>query len=460
MKKFMTNAMLAASLMLAVTACKDEEDDVPPTQNNNLVELSGDLATRTLTKDKKYLIVGQAFIRSGQVLTVEPGTIIFGDKRTRGVLVVDRGGKMIAEGTAAEPIVMTSNQEDGVRDRGDWGGLVILGNAPTNQPNPAIEGITPEVNFGGNNNNDNSGVYKYLRVEFAGIELTPNNETNSITMGGVGSGTTMEYCMVSFGGDDGFEWFGGSVDGKYLISFNSWDDCWDVDFGYSGKVQFGLSVRYPSYADQSGSNSFECDNGPNDNVALPYTTGAFSNFTCIGPIKTGSSISNGNFQHSIDLRRRTGVTIANSVFTGFPRGVRMNQPSVVEQYDVLETGALLNNVLVGTSNSSLFSGGTGVSAADVERIWRANNTVIDGPNSDAITTSLGLNPNIFYASGKLANEYDGQASFPVTTGTLASGASFSNPKLSGFEQVAFRGAFGANNWTLGWANFDPVATKY
>ncbi len=301
-----------------------------------------------------------------------------------------------------------------------------------------------------------------MRVEFAGIELTPNNETNSITMGGVGSGTEMEYCQVSFGGDDGFEWFGGTVDGKYFISFNSWDDCYDVDFGYSGKVQFGLAIRYPSYADQSGSNSFECDNGPNDNDVQPYTTGTFSNFTCIGPIKTGSSISNGNFQHSMDLRRRTAVTLANSVFTGFPRGIRMNQASVYNQYNDLENGFLHNNILVGTNNSTLFQAGSGVVVADVKAYWEDNNTVIEGPNSDAITTGLGLNPNIFYASGKLATEYEGQASFPVTSGTLASGADFSISRLNVpyFDKVQFRGAFGSTNWTNGWAEFSPVDKVY
>src|SRR5690606_4542695 len=193
-------------------------DDGPV--GGSTIELTGNLTTQTLSKDNKYLLKGQVFVRDGQTVTIQPGTVIFGDKATRATLVVDRGGKIIANGTQSEPIVMTSSQPAGIRDRGDWGGLVILGKANVNQPNPAIEGITPEVNFGTTQSNefddDNSGVYKYLRVEFAGIELTPNNETNSITMGGVGRGTEMEYLMVSYGGDDGFEWFGGTVNGKYL----------------------------------------------------------------------------------------------------------------------------------------------------------------------------------------------------------------------------------------------------
>jgi hypothetical protein len=456
---------------LFFASCEKEQPPTDNTPKNELVELTGDLKSQKLTKDKKYLIKSQTFIRKDVVVEVEPGTVIYGEKRTRGTLIVDRGGKLIARGTANEPIVFTSNQEVGDRDRGDWGGLVILGNAACNQVDPGVEGITPAVYFGGNsanvessnviNNNDNSGEFIYVRVEFAGIELTPNNETNSITMGGVGAGTKMEYCQVSFGGDDGFEWFGGNVDGKYFISFNSWDDCYDVDFGYSGKVQFGLAVRYPSYADQSGSNSFECDNGPNDNDVMPYTTGTFSNFTCVGPIKSGTSVSNGNFQHSIDLRRRTAVTIANSVFTGFPRGVRMNQASVLSNYNT-NVGHLSNNVLVGTANATIYQAGSGVDVNAVKTYWEANNQTISGPNSDSLTKVLGLNPSIFYASGKLASEYTGAANFPVTSGILTSGAAFTKGTLTNahFDKVSFRGAFGATNWTSGWAEFDPKNKAY
>ena len=176
---------------LFFASCKKEEPKKDDTPKNELVELTGDLKSQKLSKDKKYLIKSQAFIRKDVVVEVEAGTIILGEKRTRGTLIVDRGGKLIARGTAQEPIVFTSNQDEGDRDRGDWGGLVILGNASCNQVDPGVEGITPAVYFGGNsantlsssttNDDDNSGELVYVRVEFAGIELTPNNETNSIT---------------------------------------------------------------------------------------------------------------------------------------------------------------------------------------------------------------------------------------------------------------------------------------
>lgn len=477
MKKLFQIAALAIVVM-ATSCSKDDDSNGNGNGNGNgggnqedLIELTGDLESRTLTADKKYLLKGQVFVRNGQTLTIEPGTVILGDKRTRGVLVVDKGGKIMAEGTREKPIVFTSNQEAGIRDRGDWGGIVILGNANTNQPNPAVEGITPEVNFGTfqstANDDENSGILKYVRCEFGGIELTPNNETNSITMGGVGRGTVMEYCMVSFGGDDGFEWFGGTNNGKYFISHAMWDDDFDCDFGWSGNVQFGLAVRYPGFADQSQSNGFECDNGPNDNDVTPYTTGTFSNVTVIGPIKNGNRVSNNNFAHAIDLRRRTAVSIFNSVFTGFPTGLRMNQPSVYSQYATDENGVIENNILIGLTGKT-FAAGSGVSVDDVAAYITDRNTVSTVENfTDAEHTALGLNLDIFYASGALANNYPNNPNFTVGSGTLASGASFSNAKFSetnrsGFfnTSVNFIGGFGSDNWASGWAEFNPVDAEY
>lgn len=464
--KNLLNLLLIALLAFTV-GCKKEDDD-----NNNdskFIELRGDLPSQTLTANNKYLIVGQVFVRNNQTLTIEPGTIIFGDKRTKGTLIIDKGGKIIANGTADKPIVFTSALDAGIRDRGDWGGLVILGNANCNQNQPAIEGISPAVNFGtfqsAANDDESSGSLRYVRVEFGGIELTPNNETNSITMGGVGRGTIMENVMVSFGGDDGFEWFGGTVNGKNLISHAMWDDDFDVDFGYSGNVQFAIAIRYPGFADQSQSNGFECDNGPNDNDVEPYTTGTFSNVTVIGPIKTGTSTSNANYAHAIDLRRRTAVSIANSVFVGFPRGVRMNQPSVVDQYTA-GRGVLVNNIMVGTAANAEYQAGSGVTTDAVKALWEANNVTIAGPASDEKHSALGLNIDLFFGS-RQTSDYNSSPDFRVTTGTAASGASFSNPKFSEANRtnffdktVTFRGAFGATNWAAGWAEFDPIDKAY
>lgn len=437
-------------------------------QVSNIVEIEGNLTTRTLTADKQYLLKGQVFIPNGVTLTVEPGTIIYGEKRSRATLIVERGGKLIAKGTKDKPIVMTSAQAPGERDRGDWGGLVMLGRARTNQVDPNIEGIDPPKVFGGTDDEDNSGEMTYVRVEYAGIELTPNNETNSITMGGVGRGTKMDYLMVSFGGDDGFEWFGGTVNHKYLISHSTWDDDLDVDFGYSGNVQFALVVRNPFFADQSQSNAFECDNGPNDNDVQPYTTGTFSNVTVYGPRdRVGRSISGNNF-HAIDLRRRTAVSIFNSVLTGFPVGLRFNTASVTQQYQA-GTGVLANNILI-NPNADYAAGG-GAVVADVQAYWTASNTTVRLPAADQpwenFYRGYGLNPDNFFAKYTLTT-YPRNPNFAlVANGSLASGADFTNAKFaealrtSQFDKtVQFIGAFGSEDWTDTWAEFNPINVNY
>lgn len=431
-------------------------------EGSNIVELEGNLTTRTLTNDKQYLIKGQVFVPDGVTVTIQEGTILYGQKSSRGTLIVDRGGRLIARGTKENPIIMTSAQEPGERDRGDWGGLVILGRARTNQVEPAIEGIDPVRIFGGDNDDDDSGVYEYLRVEYAGIELTPNNETNSITMGGVGRGTVMENLVVSYGGDDGFEWFGGSVDGKNLVSISTWDDDLDVDYGYSGNVQFALVVRNPFFADQSQSNAFECDNGPNDNDVQPYTTGTFSNVTVYGPRdRVGRSISGNNVQ-MIDLRRRTAVSIFNSVFTGFPTGLRFNTASVTEQYKA-ERGVLANNIMIYPNTA--FAAGGGADVADVEQIWRASNETVQLPAADqdweGFYRGYGLKPENFFARYTVQT-YPNNPDFTLLpNGSLASGADFSHSKLgSFFESVEFIGAFGDEDWTDGWVEFNPLNIDY
>ncbi len=434
-------------------------------ETENFVILSGNLETQTLTRGVRYLIKGQVFVQANKVLTIEPGSVIFGDKASKGTLIIAPGGKIIAEGTASQPIVFTSSQKAESRDRGDWGGLVILGKAQVNQTNPAIEGINPPVIYGGADDNDNSGILKYVRVEYAGIELTPNNETNSITFGGIGSGTTMEYCQVSYGGDDGFEFFGGTVNGKYLISLGMWDDDYDIDFGYRGKLQFALAVRYPTFADQSGSNIIETDNGPNDNSTALLTEGVISNLTAIGPRLTNSQSVNANYQHAIDMRRRTALTIANSVFVGMPRGIRMNQQSVFDNYNN-GTGVLVNNIM--SAPSSTFTVGTGMTATatNVQNYWNANgNVTVAGTDFETpgtgIYNTLGLNLSIFYGNNT-QNFYPFNPSYEVTAGTLTTGASFSHPKLSNpfFTSTAYRGAFGSSDWTAVWAEFVPNLKAY
>ena len=241
-------------------------------------------------KKGTYLLKGWVYIADGSELTIEPGTIIKGDKDTKAALIVERGGKLYAKGTAASPIVFTSEQAKGNRRPGDWGGVILCGKAENNQKEMQIEG-GPRTKHGGNDNADNSGILSYVRIEFAGYPFQTDKEINGLTFGSVGSGTQIDHIQVSYSNDDSYEWFGGDVNCKYLIAYHGWDDDFDTDNGFSGKVQFGLAVRDPRIADASQSNGFESDNCADGSAVSPYTTATFSNITFIGPKQTSESTS-------------------------------------------------------------------------------------------------------------------------------------------------------------------------
>lgn len=283
---------------------------------------AGDITTdMILTADKTYLLDGWIYIKAGATLTIQPGTVIRGSKSNKGAIIVEKGARIIAEGTVNDPIIFTSNQAAGSRSYGDWGGIIILGEARVNKVDPLIEG-GPTSTYGGDNDADNSGILKYVRIEFPGIAFQPDKEINGLTMGGVGNGTTIDYVQVSVCGDDSYEWFGGTVNAKHLIAFRGWDDDFDTDYGYRGKVQFAVSLRDPAIADPgSGSNSFESDNDGTGTDAAPVTEPVFSNISSFGPLVTPSTSINANFRRAIHLRRNTRLSIFNSVFAGWPVGL-------------------------------------------------------------------------------------------------------------------------------------------
>lgn len=289
--------------------------------------VSADITTST-TWSGIILLQNKVYVKNNATLTIQPGTIIRGDKLTQGTLIITRGAKINANGTATQPIVFTSNETVGNRAEGDWGGLVLLGLARNNQPGGVanIEGIAPttDTQYGGNFDTDNSGTLRYVRVEFAGIPLEPNKEINGVTFGSVGSGTTVDYVQVSFSGDDSYEWFGGTVNCKHLIAYRGLDDDFDTDFGYRGKVQFGLIIRDKDMSDAAGdSNSFESDNDATGSTAQPKTMPIFSNITIVGPKGNGSvSLPVGEkFEKAFRLRRNTSTSVFNTLVTGWEKGL-------------------------------------------------------------------------------------------------------------------------------------------
>ena len=277
MKKQFLILTLGAALLFAGCSSKSDNIDVnnPPANSENVVTVSGDVtANTTWSADKIYLLKGNVYVTGNVTLTIEPGTIIKGDKGTKGSLIITRGSKIMAVGTVDKPIVFTSNIAAGGRSQGDWGGVILLGKAPNNGGTDVqIEGIdpSPKGQHGGTDANDNSGTMQYVRIEYAGIPLSVDNEINGLTFGSVGSGTTIDHIEVYRSGDDAYEWFGGTVNAKYLLAIDTWDDDFDTDNGFSGKIQFGLAQRLASTADVSGSNGFESDNNAAGDNKTPQT---------------------------------------------------------------------------------------------------------------------------------------------------------------------------------------------
>ena len=289
----------------------------------------GDISSNTTwTNNNVYLLDGWVYVVDGVTLTIEPGTVIRGSKANKGALIVEPGGKIIARGTKEQPIVFTSNEPAGQRSYGDWGGLVVCGRAKVNKANPQIEG-GPRTVYGGTNDADSSGVLSYIRIEFPGIAFQPDKEINGLTLGGVGSKTQIDHIQVSYCGDDSYEWFGGTVNAKYLIAYKGWDDDFDTDYGFRGLVQFGVSLRDPQIADPgSKSNSFESDNDGSGSAAEPFTSPVFSNISSFGPLATPSTQISGDYLRAMHLRRNTKIKIFNSVFAGWPTGLFIEGPSI------------------------------------------------------------------------------------------------------------------------------------
>lgn len=295
----------------------------------------------TLTKDKSYLLKGKVYIVGNHTLKVEPGTTIKGSYSGSdvAVLVISRGSKLVAEGTVDAPIVFTSSSPNPAS--GDWGGIVLCGKASINTTFSGTGGGpgTMEVEGGINNANgdglagggatpnddDSSGVLKYVRIEYAGYAFQPDKEVNSLTMAAVGRKTVIDHVQVTYAKDDAYEWFGGTVNCKYLIAYKTQDDDFDTDNGFSGSVQFGLIVRDSLIADISKSEAFESDNNSTGTDVTPQTKAVFSNVSAFGPLATLNNVGNANFLGSAaQIRRNSSISIFNTAIVGWPSGIEIS----------------------------------------------------------------------------------------------------------------------------------------
>lgn len=489
MKKQLSMLLIFFVAIISFSSCSNKKDDDTEVPNEDgMVVISGEIKTNTTwTADKIYLLKGFVYVSNNAVLTIEPGTIIKGDKSTKGTLIITRGAQIQAVGTVDKPIVFTSAQAVGGRAQGDWGGVILLGKAPVNQGNdvkieggltapPGATDDKPYFYYGGTVPNDNSGTLKYVRIEFAGIPFSPDNEINGLTMGGVGSGTTIDYVEVYRSGDDSFEWFGGTVTCKHLLSIGAWDDDFDTDFGFSGKVQFGLAQRAQVVADYSGSNGFESDNDAYSTVLTPKTSAIFSNMTIVGPmLSTSTSGINANFQHGAQIRRNSSLSLFNSIIANYPEGIYIddswpalpagNTNAQGHTTANFTAGSLVvkNNLIFNcNAKSNEVKGTDATSKVIFEASLRADNT-FDATNT---VTALLTDPLKYGGDFKVSgNANYGTPNFTVKAGSAAAaGALFSDPKFSGdqfFDKtVAYKGAFGSTDWTTGWASYDPQNLSY
>jgi hypothetical protein len=510
-KKWALGALFA--LLITSNACK--KPDGNNNNNNNpgptgkTITVKDSISANThWTSDNQYLLMGYVYITKGATLTIDAGTIIKGDRDSKGTLIVEQGAKLMAVGTSSKPIIFTSNQPKGQRNYGDWGGVMLCGYAPVNwtaakdlsgkvlpSGMAQVEG-GPRSLYGGSDANDNSGDLEYVRIEFPGIPFSPNNEVNGLTLCGLGAGTKIDHIQVSYSGDDGYEWFGGTVNVKHLIALRSWDDDFDQDNGWSGKGQFAVGLRDPFAADNSGSHGMETDSYQGGTNTTMLTKPVWSNITLVGPqVNINTTAYDPQYVSGVHFRRSSSVSIFNGLIIGWPCGIIVDEsnPTYGSTLANIKNGTLnvQNTAIAGTGSAgidknviSVFDGArsltptnnTDSTSATVNWLTMTNNKYT-GPYSWFKDPSF---HNKIYKNAqdlRLQNPFNlTQPSFQPTStspivfpvGAPALAASFSNSLVSDafFDKVNFVGAFGTTGnteldlWTSGWANFDPQNTDY
>lgn len=421
-------------------------DALPSTAGvSNVVNVSTDITYNTTWyTGKTYKITGLIYVRNNATLTIQPGVVVKGVYSSSGTaLVITKGSKLNAIGTVTSPIVFTSAKTvaEG-RAPADWGGIVLLGKAGFNLNGGVnnIEGITASVNteYGGGttpDDNDNSGVLKYVRIEFGGFVFSPNNEINGLTFGAVGRGTTIDYVQVSYSGDDSFEWFGGSVNNKHLVAYRGLDDDFDTDNGYKGISQFCLGIRDPQIADNpaiSTSEGFESDNNATGLVTpgTDNTTCIFSNCTLFGPsyratLAPALTVAVGH-ERAARLRRSSQQKIFNSIFLDFKNNFLFVDGSVCVANANNGSLKFKNNILAGYINASYPSG---VNPTSLNSWMTASNNSVMASSASVLTKAYGISSSD-YTTGNLDSGYNLDYR-PLS----ATGADFSDSSLTNYVVV-------------------------
>ena len=379
-------------------------------------------SSETWSNNFVHFISAPLNVFSPAILTIEAGTVVLGSQAGQGTLVIRQGARINANGTADKPIIMSSELPVGQRSAGDWGGLVVNGFAPTNQNNPAGEGNSGP--YGGNDPNDNSGTLRYVRVEFAGILFSDQNELNGIALQGVGRGTTVEFVQIHRGQDDGIEFFGGTVDAKYVLVTGANDDSLDWTFGWQGRLQYFVAIQNAGNEDRC----IEADNFESNPDAQPRSNPSIANATFI----SNSGLNPSEPSEVIRLRRGTGANITHSIVAFGPEeGVRVTED---------ETLALLGTGLQ-WRNSFFYNNAVLSDNADVVTYINAAAQGNSAANAQLINPQSVIQPDVAPIGGSPARN----------VGALP--AEFQNDAF--FDNVTYAGGVNPNNpWTEdGWITY-------
>ena len=418
--------------------------------DGDVVDVTADIdGDTTWTADNVYCLNTHIFVRSGD-LTIEPGTLILGGEGSS--LVVTTSARLLAAGTAADPIVFTSAQPEGSRAAGDWGGVVLLGLAPINVAGGTnvIEGFdagTIGIEYGGDDDAHDCGQLSYVRIEFAGFELSPDNELNALSVGGCGSATSLDYIQSHLGADDGVEFFGGTASISHLLVTQPDDDGLDWDYGWSGGVQFAV-VQQNALV---GNYGFEADNNGDANDAEPRSNPSIWNVTLVGSNQEPGTA--GKSQGGMMLRRGTAGDIHNAIvtyFTDFAIDVAdFSTVGLAEDGDL----SVQSSYFFDNANDDLDGFPVGFDVADgVEddcedpvaacvgfdegALFTADETNLFGGEEPGLTAPLDL---------------DAPSFLPVVDAPVLTGG---ETPPQGFDAGAtFYGAMGDDDWTAGWTAF-------
>lgn len=447
----MKRISLACVLGLFAACSDDGETTTPPPPTGEEIEIqAGDITQDTTWEAANtYRLKGQVFVTEGAVLTIEPGTKIIGDLGS--VLVITADARIEAEGTQDAPIVFTSGATDSPA-AGDWGGVVLLGRAPinvtggTNKVEGFPESVGAKIAYGGTDAAYNCGTLKYVRIEFAGFELAPDNELNALTLGACGTGTTIQYVQTHRGLDDGIELFGGTVNLDHIVVTLADDDGIDWDLGWNGTIQFLVVQQSASVGDKA----IEADSNKNNNEALPRSAPELWNVTLIGGGQGGG-------QGAIHLRRGTAMKLYNAIIMNFENfAVNVDGSSSVAQ---AEAGNITieNSYFVAASGDDVWAENFDQIEVSVEGEPVLTQDDCESPNMSC------FDEGAFFANVARANTFgeDPGLAAPTNQTSPGFGSSAGAPVLeggavppAGFDTAAtYIGAVGSTNWLASWTSF-------